>query len=96
MSGARVPSVALLDYGGGNLRSVRRALEAAGASVRLAAAPREAEGAVVENTDDACEKHLQAILAANPNGFLAWSEKRVGLRGSAPCAPAFFPLRRAA
>ncbi len=45
MSGARVPSVALLDYGGGNLRSVRRALEAAGASVRLAAAPREAEGA---------------------------------------------------
>ena len=59
-------------------------------------APREAEGAVVENTDDACEKHLQAILAANPNGFLAWSEKRVGLRGSAPCAPAFFPLRRAA
>lgn len=45
MSGARVPSVALLDYGGGNLRSVRRALEAAGASVRLAAAPREAEDA---------------------------------------------------
>lgn len=59
-------------------------------------APRQAEGAVVENTADACEKHLQAILAANPNGFLAWSEKRVGLRGSAPCAPAFFPLRRAA
>lgn len=59
-------------------------------------APREAEGAVVENTADACEKHLQAILAANPNGFLAWSEKRVGVRGVAPCAPAFFPLRRAA
>jgi len=59
-------------------------------------APREVEGAVVENTTDACEKHLQAILAANPNGFLAWSEKRVGLRGVAPCAPAFFPLRRAA
>lgn len=59
-------------------------------------APREAEGAVVENTTDACEKHLQAILAANPNGFLAWSEKRVGVRGVAPCAPAFFPLRRAA
>lgn len=59
-------------------------------------APREVEGAVVENTADACEKHLQAILAANPNGFMAWSEKRVGLRGVAPCAPAFFPLRRAA
>ena len=59
-------------------------------------APRQAEGAVVESTADACEKHLQAILAANPNGFLAWSEKRVGVRGVAPCAPAFFPLRRAA
>ena len=60
-------------------------------------APREAEGAVVENVADACEKHLQAILAANPNGFLAWSEKRVGVRGVAPCAPAFHPmLRRAA
>lgn len=45
MSGARVPSVALLDYGGGNLRSVRRALEAAGASVTLASAPRDAEKA---------------------------------------------------
>lgn len=45
MSGARVPNVALLDYGGGNLRSVRRALEASGAAVRLAAAPAEAAGA---------------------------------------------------
>lgn len=45
MSGKRAPTVALLDYGGGNLRSVRRALEAAGASVRLAAAPAEAESA---------------------------------------------------
>lgn len=59
-------------------------------------APREGEGAVIENTVDACEKHLQAILAANPNGFMAWSEKRVGVRGIAPCAPVFFPLRRAA
>ena len=45
MIGKRLPDVALLDYGGGNLRSVRRALEAAGASVRLAATPAEAEGA---------------------------------------------------
>ena len=59
-------------------------------------APRKGEGAVIENTVDACEKHLQAILAANPNGFLAWSEKRVGLRGVAPCAPAFYPMKRAA
>lgn len=39
------PSVAVVDYGGGNLRSVRRALEASGARVRLAASPSEAEGA---------------------------------------------------
>ncbi|MFN7339885.1 MAG: imidazole glycerol phosphate synthase subunit HisH [Opitutia bacterium] len=39
------PSVAVVDYGGGNLRSVRRALEAAGARTRLAATPAEAEGA---------------------------------------------------
>ena len=45
MSPARVPSVALLDYGGGNLRSVRRALEAAGAQVFLATQPAEAEKA---------------------------------------------------
>lgn len=59
-------------------------------------APREAEGAPVESAADACEAHLQAILAASPRGFLAWSEKRVGLRGIAPCAPAFYPMRRAA
>lgn len=45
MSATRVPSVALLDYGGGNLRSVRRALEAAGASVFLVTQPAEAEKA---------------------------------------------------
>ena len=55
-------------------------------------APRQAEGAVVENTTDACERHLQAILADSPRGFLAWSEKRVGLRGIAPCAPALYPM----
>ena len=55
-------------------------------------APREVEGAVVENTTDACERHLQAILADNPRGFLAWSEKRVGLRGIAPCPPALYPM----
>lgn len=36
----RVP-VALIDYGMGNLRSVRRALEAAGATVKLARSPQE-------------------------------------------------------
>lgn len=38
--GARVP-VALIDYGMGNLRSVRRALEAVGGNVRLVRAPEE-------------------------------------------------------
>jgi imidazole glycerol-phosphate synthase subunit HisH len=42
VSGESGPSVAVIDYGGGNLRSVRRALEAAGARVRLAASPDEA------------------------------------------------------
>lgn len=59
-------------------------------------APRESEGVSVEKPVNACDKHLQAILAANPNGFLAWSEKRVGVRGIAPCAPAFYPLKAAA
>ena len=49
-----------------------------------------------EDTAEACEKHLQAILAANPRGFMAWSEKRVGVRGVAPCAPAFYPMKEAA
>lgn len=53
------------------------------------------DGEVMDATD-ACEAHLQAILKANPNGFMAWSEKRVGLRGVAPCAPVFYPLKRAA
>lgn len=39
------PSVAVIDYGGGNLRSVRRALMAAGADAYLAATPAEAERA---------------------------------------------------
>ena len=51
---------------------------------------------VPEDTQAACQKHLDAILAANPNGFMAWSEKRVGVRGVAPCAPVFYPLKRAA
>lgn len=44
------PVVALLDYGSGNLRSAERALEAAGADVRLTSDPvlaREADGLVV-------------------------------------------------
>ena len=52
---------------------------------------------VAEKTDrEGVEKHLAAILKANPRGFMAWSEKRVGVRGVAPCAPAFYPLKRAA
>lgn len=49
-----------------------------------------------EEDEEGAEKHLEAILTANPKGFLAWSEKRVGLRGIAPCAPLFYPLSRAA
>lgn len=45
--------------------------------------------------EERADRHLQAILKANPNGFLAWSEKRVGVRGSAPCAPAFYPMQAA-
>jgi glutamine amidotransferase len=37
--------IALVDYGAGNVRSVRKALEAVGAEVRLAVAPRDLEGA---------------------------------------------------
>ena len=65
---------------------------------RAQAAPRTSRAEALQAEDAAadCEKHLQAILAANPNGFLAWSEKRVGVRGVAPCAPAFYPMREAA
>ena len=45
MSGATGPTVAVVDYGGGNLRSVRRALEAAGARTLLAAKPAQADSA---------------------------------------------------
>lgn len=44
------PSVVVLDYGAGNVRSAVRALEAAGARVRLSADPRDvldADGLVV-------------------------------------------------
>ncbi|RLY92402.1 imidazole glycerol phosphate synthase subunit HisH [Kocuria tytonicola] len=47
---ATVPSVVVLDYGAGNVRSAVRALEAAGANVLLSAEPRdvlEADGLVV-------------------------------------------------
>jgi len=65
---------------------------------RARTAPRASRADAVQAEDVAadCEKHLQAILAANPNGFLSWSEKRVGARGIAPCAPAFYPMREAA
>ena len=54
------------------------------------------DGEVVVNTADCCERHLRAILAADPRGFAAWSEKRVGLRGVAPCHPLRWPLKDAA
>lgn len=41
------PSIALVDYGSGNLRSVQKALEACGADVRLASGSIESAGAVV-------------------------------------------------
>ena len=60
-------------------------------------APQVARQELAQKCDrEGVEKHLAAIFAANPNGFMAWSEKRVGVRGIAPCAPAFFPLKRAA
>lgn len=44
----------------------------------------------------ACENHLQALLSANPRGFLAFSESRFGPGKVAVCAPLFHPLQRAA
>ena len=44
----------------------------------------------------ACENHLQALLNANPRGFLAFSESRFGPGKVAVCAPLFHPLKRAA
>lgn len=60
------PVVALLDYGSGNLRSAERALEAAGADVRLTSDPavaREAEGLVVPGVGAfaACMEALRDI-----------------------------------
>lgn len=45
---------------------------------------------------EACENHLQALLSANPRGFLAFSESRFGPGKVAVCAPLFHPLKRAA
>ena len=45
---------------------------------------------------EACENHLQALLKANPRGFLAFSESRFGPGKVAVCAPLFHPLKRAA
>ena len=39
-----MPFIALIDYGMGNLRSVSKALEKAGADIRIATSPAEAEG----------------------------------------------------
>ncbi|QGF24502.1 imidazole glycerol phosphate synthase subunit HisH [Raineyella fluvialis] len=60
------PIVALLDYGSGNLRSAERALEAAGADVRLTADPvlgRDADGLVVPGVGAfaACVEGLRAV-----------------------------------
>lgn len=60
------PVVALLDYGSGNLRSAERALEAAGADVRLTSEPvvaREAAGLVVPGVGAfaACVEGLRGV-----------------------------------
>ena len=77
MSGAGGPSVAVVDYGGGNLRSVRRALEAAGARARLAASPAEAEGAdaLVFPGQGAIGDCMDRLAAAGMDGFIRrWIE----------------------
>lgn len=65
MTGTK-PVVALLDYGSGNLRSAERALEAAGADVRLTSDPdvaREAAGLVVPGVGAfaACVEGLRGV-----------------------------------
>jgi len=67
--------VAVIDYGGGNLRSVRRALEASGARARLASTPSEAEGAdaVVFPGQGAIGDCMDRLEAAGLDRFLrAW------------------------
>ena len=60
-------------------------------------APQIARPDVAEKCDrEGVEKHLAAILRAEPRGFAAWSEKRVGVRGIAPCHPLRWPLKDAA
>ncbi len=61
------PSVVVLDYGSGNLRSAERALERAGANVTVTAdrrAAEEADGLVVPGVGayEACMKGLEAVL----------------------------------
>ena len=65
MTGAR-PAVAVLDYGSGNLRSARRALERAGAEVSVTAdaeAALDADGLVVPGVGAfaACMQGLRAV-----------------------------------
>ncbi|MFM8938824.1 MAG: hypothetical protein ACKOEY_02165, partial [Phenylobacterium sp.] len=50
----------------------------------------------VDSHASRCDRHLIAILRAEPRGFAAWSEKRVGVRGIAPCHPLRWPLKDAA
>ncbi|MEO8106410.1 MAG: imidazole glycerol phosphate synthase subunit HisH [Actinomycetes bacterium] len=68
MNGRR-PGVVVLDYGSGNVRSAERALERAGAEVRLTADPSvaaEADGLVIPGVGAfaACMRGLRAISAA--------------------------------
>lgn len=72
MSGAAGPSVAVVDYGGGNLRSVRRALEAAGARARLASTPAEAEGAdaLVFPGQGAIGDCMDRLASSGMDGFI--------------------------
>lgn len=61
------PSVVVLDYGAGNVRSAVRALEAAGARVRLSADPRDvldADGLVVPGVG-AFEAVMQGLRAVD-------------------------------
>jgi len=66
------PSVAVIDYGGGNLRSVRRAMVAAGADAYLAATPADAEraDAVVFPGQGAIGDCMDCLTRTDFAGFL--------------------------
>lgn len=69
---AKPPTVAVIDYGGGNLRSVRRALMAAGADPFLAVSPAEADraDAVVFPGQGAIGDCMDCLTRTDFAGFL--------------------------